>query len=107
MKTRTNNKIKWAVKKAAAFMLTAFFAFLTFSIFYGCANKEYIDRVKTVEIYIPTSCDIATPHLGDMQTIISADSPNAAQEKRLGNEASIYIYTESLEEVLSGCKGER
>jgi hypothetical protein len=71
------------------------FAFISFA-FSGCATKEYIEVVKTVEVKTPVRCDLPTPKL--------AQYNNTSAIK---NEANIYIYTETLEATLRACKGQK
>jgi hypothetical protein len=75
------------------------------ALFAGCAGKEYVEVVKTVEVKVPVRCDILLPVLGDYVRVDESDTSDDAQEKRLKNERNIYIYADTLEQTIRECKG--
>jgi hypothetical protein len=78
-----------------AFASLILFVFISIA-FSGCAGKEYVEVVRTVEVKTPVRCDLPTPQL--------AGYNNASVAK---NEANLYIYTEELEATLRACKGQK
>jgi hypothetical protein len=82
-----------------------FFSLLVYALFAllftGCAGKEYVEIVKTVEVKTPVECNLSAP------VIAPYEGGEITQEKRLKNEINIYVYTEDLEETLKACKGEK
>jgi hypothetical protein len=74
----------------------ALVSLFVYALFTGCAGKEYIEIVKTVEIKTPVECNLSAPVLAPYR-----DGQTAQ------NEINIYIYAEDLENTLKACKGEK
>lgn len=113
MKTKSNEHI--LLKGARHCLLSAIMALLSLSVyvilafvFAGCATKtEYVETIKTVEVKVPVACELPLPVLSSLQEITKNDNASTAQEKRLANEANIFIYTDELKATLKACKGQK
>jgi hypothetical protein len=77
-----------------AFASLILFVFISIA-FSGCAGKEYVEVVRTVEVKTPVRCDLPTPKLANYSN------------STVKNEANLYIYTEELEATLRACKGQK
>ncbi|MDR2100106.1 MAG: hypothetical protein LBP40_04675 [Campylobacteraceae bacterium] len=81
---------------AGFMMFVSLFVYALLTLFFaGCAGKEYVEVVKTVEVKTPVACGIASPILAPYSSDIVRD------------EINIYVYAEDLENTLKACKGEK
>jgi flagellar basal body-associated protein FliL len=98
-KVKKANLINKTIKHIACCILMVFLSLFIYGIsgllFTGCAGKEYVEVIKTVEVKTPVKCGLSAPKLA------------AFTNNTLQNEANIYIYAEDLESTLKKCKGEK
>jgi hypothetical protein len=89
-------------------LLSLFVYVILAFVFAGCTFKtQYLETIKTIEVKVPVACELPLPVLSSLQEIIKNDNASTAQEKRLANEANIFIYADELEATLKACKGQK